>query len=101
MRQMPLVRLLDEVALRVEIGRGSLERRLLSRLRMEIWRRALVDDSSLLRSDLRTSLRRSLFLVRSEHSDAVLWQLNHGSYGTFDFFFVVDSVVRLAVMIVR
>lgn len=58
----------------------------------------MVDDSSLLRSDL----RRSLLLVRSEDSDAVLWQrLNHGSYGTFDFFFVVDSVVRLAVMVVR
>lgn len=68
---------------------------------MEIWGRALVDNSSLLWPDLGTSLRRSLFLVRTEYSDAVLRQLNHGSYGTFDFFFVVDSVVRLAVMVVR
>lgn len=80
-----------------------MERRLLRRLWLEVglWLKArwwaLIHNSSLLRS----SLRRSLLLVRSEHSDAVLWQrLNHGSYGTFDFFFVVDSVVRLAVMVV-
>lgn len=54
------------------------------------WR--TVDDSPLI--DVRLG---SLLL---DGSGAVLWQLNYGSYGTFDFVFVVNLIVRLAVMVV-
>lgn len=55
----------------------------------------MINNAALI--DVRLS---SLLLDRSSGPGAVLWQLNYGSYGTFDFLFVVNLVVGLAVMIV-
>lgn len=81
---------------KIKVGsrvRGTLNQRLL--LMMQIGRRLTVTDNSSL------CLRCTLFLnCLRNRSGAVLWQLNYGSYGTFEFFFVVNFVVRLAVMIV-
>lgn len=59
---------------------------------MEIYRRS-INNSPL-------GLWCAFFLETSDWSGAVLWQLNHGSYGTFDFVFVMNLVIGLAVVIV-
>lgn len=94
MRQVTLVWWRNKIVLWTEVDRRSLKRRRLHqrlRWRMEVgWR--TVDDSPLI-----DVLWSSLLL---DGSGAVLWQLNYGTYGTFDFVFVVNLVVRLAVVIV-
>lgn len=98
MRQMSLVRLRNEIVLRVEVNvrpllRWSLNKRL-GRL-VEIHRRTVHNSSLILWTWLS-----SLFLDGASWADAVLWQLNYGSYGTFDFNFVVNLIVGLAVVVV-
>lgn len=91
-RQKIVVRRRDEIVLLVEVEMWSLIWR---RLSQRLWwvvevAGRIVDDSSL--------IWERAFLLQSRWAGAVLWQLNYGSYGTFEFDFVENSAVRFALV---
>jgi hypothetical protein len=98
MGQMALVLWSNEVVVGVEVSVRSLEGWRLSKLLrwlVEVYWRAVDDASLALRSGLG-----SFFFDWACWSNSALGKLNDRSYGTFDFNFIVDLVVGLAMVIV-
>lgn len=95
--------LAHEIVLRVELCVRSLMRRRLHQLLrwlMEVsglMHRRPIHDPTLIQRNNRLL---TFLLNRARWTDPALWQLNYGSYGTFDFYLVVDLVVGLAVVVV-